>query len=214
MSLVQLNYAASQRTSHSYRSPDSACACRHFPRRSSRFAASSADKKLMPVIFPPGRATLAKTNSDRVIEDDEHDGDRRFCGLSRERRSGTSGGDYGHPRANQVSRQHRQSSTFGSHRALVDRHVQSRPRALEHPPDAHMRDLPPDVPLGTPVRRPTLDLCAVEAGAPLRPQTAPSTLYSPRRVFLNSRRGVTRLMPLRINRTLHRGTDHEKEQAH
>jgi hypothetical protein len=58
-SSVQLNCAPSQRTRHSHRSPDSACACRHFPRRSSRFAAGSADKKLMPVMFPPGRARLA-----------------------------------------------------------------------------------------------------------------------------------------------------------
>jgi hypothetical protein len=74
-SSVQLNYAASQRTRHSHRSPDSACACRHFPRRSSRFAASSADKKLMPVMFSgrPGQAG-DKTKPDRVIEDDEHVG--------------------------------------------------------------------------------------------------------------------------------------------
>jgi hypothetical protein len=57
-----------------------------------------------------------KTNPNRVVGDDEDDGDRRGCRLGRQRRRGTSGcDDHGDLSTNQFGRQRRQSIvlTFG-----------------------------------------------------------------------------------------------------
>ena len=94
-------------------------------RSSSRFAANSPSKKLMPVRLPPGRARLATrpslTGSSR---DHEDDGDRRGRRLGRERRRGTSGrGDHGDLPANQIGRQRRQSIQLILGPAVFDRHV-------------------------------------------------------------------------------------------
>ena len=71
----------------------------------------------------PGEAG-DKTKPDRVVADDEDDGDRRGCRLGRERRSGASGrGDHGDLPANQFGRQRRQSIELILGPAVFDRHV-------------------------------------------------------------------------------------------
>ena len=71
----------------------------------------------------PGEAGN-KTKLDRVVADDEDDGDRRGCRLGRERRRGASGrGDHRNPSANQFGRQLRQSIVLTLSPAVFDRHV-------------------------------------------------------------------------------------------
>jgi hypothetical protein len=69
----------------------------------------------------PGQAG-DKTKPDRVIEDDEHDGIVVVAALAANA-EGTSGGDYGHPPANQISRQLRQSSIDGRRPTRSDANI-------------------------------------------------------------------------------------------
>src|SRR6266545_3938449 len=93
-------------------------------RSSSRFAANSALKILIPVRLPPGRARLATrsrlTGSSAMMKDGR---DRRACSLGRERRGNSARGDHVDPSVNQFDRQLRQpiELTFGE--PIYDRHV-------------------------------------------------------------------------------------------
>jgi hypothetical protein len=80
---------------------------------SSRFAVNSVFRRLMPVRLPPGRARLATrpslTGSSLTVKTM---GDRRGCGLGRERRRrAMNRGDHGDLPANQFSRQLRSRSS-------------------------------------------------------------------------------------------------------
>src|SRR5262249_11545971 len=71
----------------------------------------------------PGEAR-DKTMSDRVVADDEHDGDRRSCGFGCERRRRTSRRcDHRDPAANQIGRQTRQPIQLVVRKAIIDRYV-------------------------------------------------------------------------------------------
>src|SRR5262249_28794465 len=93
-------------------------------KRPSRFAITSAGKKLMPVALPSGRARLATrpslTGSSPGAEDDR---DRRSRRFGRERGGVCRRGNHAHLTADQISRQLRKPIETAFRPAVLDGHV-------------------------------------------------------------------------------------------
>src|SRR5262245_33979695 len=94
-------------------------------RSSSRFAASSTPKSVMPVTLPPGRLRLAtRPGLHRVAGGAKHDRDRRRCVLGCKcRRHAEGRGDEGDLAANEVGCQFRQAIDVVMRPPEFDGHV-------------------------------------------------------------------------------------------
>ena len=93
-------------------------------RSSSRFAPQLDREKICPgqIATRPGQAG-DKTEPDRVVADDEDDGDRRGCRLGRRRRSNAGGSDHGNLPTHQLACQLGESIELIVGRSMLDRQV-------------------------------------------------------------------------------------------